>query len=66
MPRGHEARMLKTLSREPLGSIPSGARITFGSRETGMSMGFRRLRTKAEGCFSDYGTFVHSRTCCRR
>ena len=30
MPRGHEVQMLKTLSREPLGSIPSGARKYFG------------------------------------
>jgi hypothetical protein len=66
MPRGHEVQMLKTLSREPLGSIPRGARNILGLSETGKSKGFRRLRTKAEGCFSGYGTFVYSRTCCRR
>jgi hypothetical protein len=66
MPRGHEVKMLKTLSRDPLGSIPSGVGNILGLRETGKAMGFRRLRTKAEGCSSDYGTFVYSRTCCRR
>lgn len=58
MPRGHEVQMLKKLSREPLGSIPRGARNILGLSETGKS--------KAEGCFTDYGTFVYSRTCCRR
>jgi hypothetical protein len=29
MPRGHEVQMLKTLSRDPLGSIPSGVRNIF-------------------------------------
>lgn len=45
MPRGHEAQMLKKLSREPLGAIPSGVRNILGLREPGKSMGFRRLRT---------------------
>jgi hypothetical protein len=66
MPRGRDVQMLKTLSRQPLGSIPSGLKNVLGLREPGKSMGFRRLRTKAEGCSSDYGTFVYSRTCCRR
>jgi hypothetical protein len=64
MSRGHEVQMLKTLSRDPLGSIPSGVGNISGLREP--AMGFRRLRTNAEGCSSDYGTFVYSRTCCRR
>jgi hypothetical protein len=47
MPRGHEVRMLKTLSRDPLGSIPSG--VISGLREPGD--GFQATENERGGMF---------------
>jgi hypothetical protein len=49
MPRGHEVRMLKTLSRDPLGSIPSGVGNISGLREPGD--GFQATENERGGMF---------------
>jgi hypothetical protein len=49
MSRGHEVQMLKTLSRDPLGSIPSGVGNTSGLREPGD--GFQATENERGGMF---------------
>jgi hypothetical protein len=49
MSRGHEVQMLKTLSRDPLGSIPSGVGNISGLRETGD--GFQATENERGGVF---------------